>query len=147
MSKNTILADAIKEYPNQLADDVNLCESPSIVILSKRGYDEMVARVKKLEENQEILFGLFNKLKQAASPSKQSSQTAQNRAARIDRYMDARPDHKASYETLKGFLNIDDVKLNLAITALMKDHPNKYIRQKDKADGRKRWLTLIPKIA
>jgi ribulose bisphosphate carboxylase small subunit len=130
----------------KLAEAISLPDAPAIVILPRDGYDDMMARLQTLENNQEILFSIINKLKQA-SLSKQSGQTAQNRAMRIDHYMDARPDHKASYETLKGFLNIDDVKLNLAIAALMKDHPGKYIRLRDKVDGRKRWLTLIPKIA
>jgi hypothetical protein len=51
----------------KLAEAISLPDAPAVVILPKEGYDEMVARVKKLEENQEILFGLFNKLKQSRS--------------------------------------------------------------------------------
>ena len=101
------------------------------------------SEIKSLQENQGIFFDLLAKFK----GSKEPGQTAQDRANRIDHYMDARPDHKASYEALKGFLEIDDVKLNLTIAALMKEHPGKYARQKDKNDGRKKWLAVIPKIA
>jgi hypothetical protein len=90
---------------------------------------------------------LEQRLAKLEHPAKYPGHTAQDRAARLDHYMDARPDHKASYEALKGFLEIDDVKLNLSIAALMKEHPGKYARQKDKIDGRKKWLAIIPKIA
>ncbi len=95
----------------------------------------------------EALAKLNQRLAKLEHPAKEPGQTSQDRAARIDHYMAARPDHKASYEALKGFLEIDDVKLNLAVAALMKGHPGKYARQKDKNDGRKKWLTIIPKIA
>jgi len=95
----------------------------------------------------EALAKLNQRLAKIEHPAKETGKTSQDRAARIDHYMDARQDHKASYEALKGFLEIDDVKLNLAIAALMKEHPGKYARQKDKADGRKKWLAVIPKIA
>ena len=74
-------------------------------------------------------------------------QTSQDRATRLDHYMDARPDHKASYEALKGFLGINDVLLNSAIAALKKEHPGKYGTIKDAADKRKRILAVIPKIS
>ena len=61
--------------------------------------------------------------------------------------MDARPDHKASYEALKGFLGINDVLLNSAIAALKKEHPGKYGTSKDSTDKRKRILAVIPKIS
>jgi hypothetical protein len=80
------------------------------------------------------------------NPQKGPGKTELSRAEKIERYLASRPDHKASYETLKGFLEIDDVKLNLGIAALMREHPGEYARQNDKVDGRKRWLVLIPKI-
>ena len=80
------------------------------------------------------------------NPQKGLGKTELSRAEKIERYLASRPDHKASYETLKGFLEIDDVKLNLGIAALMRGHPGEYARQNDKVDGRKRWLVLIPKI-
>lgn len=68
MSGDTILADAIKGYPNRLAEAIDLCEDSVIVVLPKEGYEEMVARIKSLEDNQAILFGLIDRLRQA-SPS------------------------------------------------------------------------------
>jgi hypothetical protein len=44
MSGDTILADAIKGYPNRLAEAIDLCEDSVIVVLPKEGYEEMVAR-------------------------------------------------------------------------------------------------------
>ena len=97
-----------------------------------------------LSDNQLIQLRLIHELKERVKRS--PGKTELSRAEKIERYLVSRLDHKASYETLKGFLEIDDVKLNLAIAALMREHPGKYARQKDKVDGRKKWLTLIPKI-
>ena len=99
--------------------------------------------IKTLQENQEILFNLYQGIKPKDEPGK----TSQDRATRLDHYMDARPDHKASYEALKGFLGINDVLLNSAIAALKKEHPGKYGTIKDAADKRKRILAVIPKIS
>lgn len=79
---------------------------------------------------------------------KDPGQTALDRAKRIDRYMDGRLDHKASYEALKGFLKISDgASLSRAIKALGTESPGKYATHKDKTDKRKKWLIEVPKIA
>lgn len=112
-------------------------------IESQNRYIEVLEnRLDNAEENLSILYDLVAKLKR-----NEPGQTAQDRAARIDHYMDARPDHKASYEALKGFLGINDVLLNSAIAALKKEHPGKYGTSKDSTDKRKRILAVIPKIS
>lgn len=107
--------------------------------------DEIISglksEIKNLQENQEILFNLYQK-----SKPKEPGHTSQDRAKRLDTYMDARPDHKASYEALKGFLEVNDVLLNQTIAALMKDQLGKYARSKDEHDKRKRWLVRIPEM-
>jgi hypothetical protein len=79
-------------------------------------------------------------------PEKTPGQISQDRAKKIDKYMEGRPDHKASYEALKGFLVINDVLLNFSIASLKNDYPDKYITIKDKKDHRKRWLLEVQKI-
>ena len=54
----------------------------------------------------EALAKLNQRLAKLEHPDREAGQTAKDRAARIDKYMAARPDHKASYEALKGFLEI-----------------------------------------
>ena len=86
------------------------------------------------------------RLKALEHPDKQPGQTAQDRAKKINEYMEKRPDHKASYEALKGFLLINDVLLNFALAALKKEYPDKYIMIKDKLDRRKKWLMEVLRI-
>lgn len=47
---------------------------PEIVILPREGYDEIIGRVKHLEENQEILFGIIGRLKRVQDAGKKSDQ-------------------------------------------------------------------------
>ena len=60
--------------------------------------------------------------------------------------MEARPDHKASFDASRGFLEVNDVLPNLAIKALMDLYPSKYAIARDQGDKRKRWLLEVPKI-
>ena len=115
-----------------LADKVNVLEQQNKAIL-----DHLSELESRLDAHSKKIY----------RENREPGQTAQDRAARIDHYMDARPDHKASYEALKGFLGINDVLLNAAIAALMRAQPGKYARQKDHADKRKRVLAVIPKIS
>jgi len=109
--------------------------------LSVKTNKELRDRVKTQEDNFEILFQLVNKIK-----NKPIGQTDRDRAKKIDKYMEDRPDHKASYEALKGFLGVNDMLLNFAIAALKKECPDKYVTVKDKLDRRKRWLREVPRI-
>jgi len=80
-------------------------------------------------------------------PTKNPGKTETARAEKIDKYLASRPDHKASFEALRGFLEVNAILLNLAIAALMKDAPGQYMIIKDKLDKRKRFLAVIPKIS
>ena len=115
-----------------LADKVNALEQQNKAILGR--VEELEAR---LDAHSKKLY----------RENREAGQTAKDRAARIDKYMAARPDHKASYEALKGFLGVNDVLLNTAIAALKKEHPGRYCTVKDAADKRKRSLAVIPKIS
>lgn len=66
------------------------------------------------------------------------------RCQKIISYINNRPDHKASLETLKGVLKIKDSAMSKTIKALNKLCPNKYaIRQAGVGDKRKRELVQI----
>lgn len=78
--------------------------------------------------------------------SKAPGKTFQERAERLDRYMEARQDHKASFEQIRGFLEITARKLNPTIRCLMDAHPAKYSIRADQRDTRKNWLYINPKI-
>lgn len=108
---------------------------------------EATEAIIEIREHFPALIGSINKrLSKLEHPAKMPGLTSQDRAKKIDRYMEGRPDHKASYEALKGFLVINDVLLNFSIASLKNDYPDKYITIKDRKDHRKRWLLEVQKI-
>ena len=78
-------------------------------------------------------------------PVKEPGKTEISRAEKIERYLAARPDHKAAFETLRGYLGVNNVLLNQAIKTLMSDQPGRYITTKAEGDGRRRTLILLPR--
>jgi uncharacterized protein YoxC len=113
----------------------------------KQEVSEATEAIIEIREHFPALIGSINKrVSKLEHPEKQSGHAAQDRAKKIDKYMEGRPDHKASYEALKGFLTINDVLLNFSIAALKTEFPDKYVVARDKADHRKKWLREVPKI-
>ncbi|MGD0951410.1 MAG: hypothetical protein ABR985_03295 [Methanotrichaceae archaeon] len=68
-----------------------------------------------------------------------------SRAEKIAKYLEARPDHKASFETLKGHLGVDKDLLHQAIKTLMISCPGRYGITRTPGDKRKRTLVMLPK--
>ena len=75
-------------------------------------------------------------------PEKSPGKRNTERVQKLIRYMNARPDHKASFETLKGHFQIKDNQLNAIIVAANQLDPDRFIIIKDEHDGRKRWLVV-----
>ncbi|MFZ3133102.1 MAG: hypothetical protein WBH08_01395 [Methanothrix sp.] len=93
------------------------------------------------EENLLIQFRLIHELK-----DKKPGKTELSRAEKIERYLASRPDHKATFETLKGYLQLDNVRLNETIKTLLSAHPGRYSIQKAQTgDKRKKILIMLPK--
>lgn len=67
------------------------------------------------------------------------------RAEKIRKYLLNRPDHKANYETLKGYLGVDKVRLSEAIKTLMAAYPGQYGFARVQGDKRKRALVMLPR--
>lgn len=113
--------------------------------------DSLEAKTTSLEatqdtqaENQLIQLQLINDLREAAK--KEPGKTVTSRAEKIERYLSSRPDHRATFETLKGHLQVDNVRLNEAIKILMATSTRSYSIQKDMSgDKRKRILVMLPK--
>ena len=78
-------------------------------------------------------------------PTKEPGKTELSRAEKIERYLAARPNHQASFETLKGMLQINNVLLNQTIKILMDGSPGRYGVVKAPGDKRKRTLIMYPK--
>jgi hypothetical protein len=67
------------------------------------------------------------------------------RVGKIEKYLADRSDHKATFESLKGHLGVDNVRLNEAIKALMDSSPGRYGIIRTPGDKRKRTLVMLPK--
>ena len=76
---------------------------------------------------------------------KEPGKTEISRAEKIERYLQARPDHKATFETLKGHLGIDNTRLKEAIHTLMDSSPGRYTIVNTATDKRKRILVMLSK--
>ncbi len=78
-------------------------------------------------------------------PTKEPGKTETSRAEKIEKYLASRPDHRASFETLKGMLQINNVLLNQTIKILMDGSPGRYGVTKAPGDKRKRTLVMLPR--
>ena len=78
-------------------------------------------------------------------PTKEPGKTETARAEKIERYLAARPDHKATFETLKGHLGVDKFALNDAIKTLMDATPGRFGITRTPGDKRKRALIMLPR--
>ena len=137
-----LLAEPIETAPQSLQDRISYLES--IIVQLKEENAAMAATQAHLIDNQEIQLRLIHELKEKAKRS--PGKTELSRAEKIERYLAARPDHKATFETLKGYLQLDNVRLNEAITTLMSTHPGRYSIQKaTTGDKRKKILIMLPK--
>ncbi|MCJ7760368.1 hypothetical protein MUP59_04410, partial [Candidatus Bathyarchaeota archaeon] len=79
------------------------------------------------------------------NPKKAPRSLELSRAEKVAKYMKDRPDHKATFETLKGHLGVDNVRLNEALKVLMTHYPGKYGIARLPGDKRKRALVVLPK--
>ena len=137
-----LLAEPIEAAPQSLQDRISYLEG--IIVQLKEENAAMAATQAHLIDNQEIQLRLIHELKEKAKriPGK----TELSRAEKIERYLAARPDHRAAFETLKGYLQLDNVRLNEAIKTLLSTHPGRYSIQKAKTgDKRKKILIMLPK--
>ena len=104
----------------------------------------------KREENIQEFNGICNSLMlhrqdidKLSNPEPGEAETA--RAEKIRKYLQNRPDHKATYETLKGHLGVDKVRLSEAIKTLMATYPGQYGFAGVQGDKRKKALTMLPR--
>lgn len=105
---------------------------------------ESVASLEKdrdtLSENQLIQLRLIHELKEKG---KGPGKTELSRAEKIEKYLASRPDHKATFESLKGHLGIDNDLLGIAIKSLLPS--GNYAIIKTPGDRRKRTLVMLPR--
>jgi len=73
-------------------------------------------------------------------PAREPSKAMIDRAEKIEKYLASKPDHRATFEALRGHLGVDKARLNEAIRTLMASTPDKYIIAK--VPGNKRTPAL-----
>ena len=134
-----LLAEPIEAAPQSLQDRISYLES--IIVQLKEENAAMAATQAHLIDNQEIQLRLIHELKEKAKRS--PGKTELSRAEKIEKYLAARPDHKATFETLKGHLGIDNDLLGIAIKSLLPS--GKYAIIKTPGDKRKRTLVMLPR--
>ena len=109
--------------------------------------DEKIAALESTQDtqadNQLIQLRLISQLREATK--KEPGKTEISRAEKIERYLSSRPDHRATFETLKGHLGVDKDLLNDAIKTLMNSSPGRYGITRTPGDKRKRTLIMLPK--
>jgi len=89
---------------------------------------------------------LARRLNAHLAKDQEPGKTELTRAEKIEKYLSSRPDHRATYETLKGMLQVDNVRLNESIKILMATSDHSYVIQKEKTgDKRKRSLIMLPR--
>ncbi len=136
-----LLAEPIEAAPQSLQDRISYLEG--IIVQLKEENAAMAATQATLSDNQLIQLRLIHELKEKAKRS--PGKTELSRAEKIERYLAARPDHKATFETLRGHLGIDKDLLNDAIKTLMASSPGRYGIARAPGDKRKRALIMLPK--
>ncbi|WP_333655361.1 hypothetical protein [Methanothrix soehngenii] len=134
-----LLAEPIEAAPQPLQDRISYLESIIVQLMEENA--AMAATQAHLIDNQEIQLRLIHELKEKVKRS--PGKTELSRAEKIERYLAARPDHKATYETLKGHLGIDNDLLGIAIKSLLPS--GKYAIIKTPGDKRKRTLVMLPR--
>ena len=85
------------------------------------------------------------RLAKLENPIKEPGKTETARAEKIEKYLASRPDHKATFETLKGHLGVDKFALNDAIKTLMDASPGRFGITRTPGDKRKRALIMLPR--
>ena len=134
-----LLAEPIETAPQSLQDRISYLES--IIVQLKEENAAMAATQAHLIENQEIQLRLIRELREKAKSS--PGKTELSRAEKIEKYLASRPDHKATFETLKGHLGVDNDLLGIAIKSLLPS--GKYAIIKTPGDKRKRALVMLPR--
>jgi len=130
------LQEIISRAIQPLKDEVAQLRATSICLQDK--VSALEATQDTLGENDLNQLRLINDLRK-----KDPGKTETSRAEKIQKYLEARPDHRATFETLKGHLGIDNDRLGKAIRILVASGRCAII--KTTGDKRKRSLILLPK--
>jgi len=147
----SLIIGAVSEAIQPLQDRVESLETPAI------SQGEEIAALKATVAEQKADYESMNLLRcrdfvnvsrrvNALERKKdEPGKTETARSEKIEKYLASRPDHRATYETLKGHLGIDKDLLGDAIKTLMAASPGRYGIVGVPGDKRKRALIMLPK--
>ena len=135
-----LITQAVEKATQPLQDQ--LSDTRAIVDNQVEKITALEATVNTLSDNQLIQLRLIHELRQA---EKVPGKTETSRAEKIEKYLASRPDHRATFETLKGNLGVDKARLHEAIKTLMDASPGQYGIVRVPGDKRKRVLVMLPK--
>ena len=152
MSGNTLVKDSLKAFSEEGHAQPEDQDLPGVYQSLKDEVEHLRAtiarqdeKIRALEATQDTLGD--NQLIQlrliADLRKKEPGKMEISRAEKIERYLQSRPDHKATFETLKGHLGIDNDRLGKAIKTLVSSGKCTII--KTAGDKRKRSLILLPR--
>ena len=143
-----LIVQAVQESIQPLQDEVSQLREE--IGQDRREITSLHAKLASLEKDRDVLsdnqliqLRLIHELKEKAR--KEPGKTELSRAEKIERYLAARLDHKATFETLRGHLGVDKDRLNEAIKTLMASSPGRYGIVRAPGDKRKRTLVMFPK--
>jgi hypothetical protein len=136
-----LITQAIEKAIQPLQDEVT--QLKATVATQDEKIAALEARIGLQEDNGLIQLRLINDLRETTK--KGPSKTEISRAEKIERYLSSRPDHRATFETLKGHLGVNKDRLNEAIKTLMLASPGRYGITRTPGDKRKRTLIMLPK--
>jgi hypothetical protein len=131
-------AESISNFRPYFSDQAVLTAGELKKILNR--IEALEKCLEKMAENLDIQFDLINQLRKPEATIGEKI-----RADKIERYLRERPDHRATYETLRGFLGVDKARLNEAIKILVASEPGRYGIMRLPGDKRKRVLIMLPK--
>jgi len=125
------LQDLIKEEALSLAEQV----------------EQLGGELKDLKLDFEALVGTVTNqarlIKNLQNQDEKLGQTVLLRCQKIIRYINNRPDHKASLETLKGVIEIDNAKMSQTIVALHKGWSGRFVTRRIQGNEHKKELVQV----
>jgi hypothetical protein len=138
---SALITQAVEKAIQPLQDEVSQLKA------TVERQDEKIAALEATQDTQAdnslIQLRLIHGLRETTK--KGPGKTEISRAEKIERYLSSRPDHRATFETLKGHLGIDNVLLNQTIKTLIESSPGRYGIARIPGDKRKRTLVMLPK--
>jgi predicted RNase H-like nuclease (RuvC/YqgF family) len=131
---------AIQPLQDEIAQDREEIATLRAEIASLKTTQEECAEFQARQLNAER-----RRISKLEHPTVEPGKTELSRAERIAKYLQNRPDHKATFEMLKGHLEVDKDLLGDAIKALMAASPERYRIIGVLGDKRKRALIMLQK--